>query len=35
MIYNGDTKDLFALLSKNPIPALKEILQNKLWINMV
>ena len=27
MIYSGDTKDLSALLSKNPNPAIKELLQ--------
>ena len=37
MIYSGDTKDLSALLSKNPNPAINELLQKKkqLWINMV
>ena len=35
MIYSGDTKDLSALLSANPNPAIKELLQKKLWINMV
>ena len=35
IIYSGDTKDLTALLSKNPSPAIKELLQKKLWINMV
>ena len=33
--YSNDTKDLSALLSKNPNPAIKELLQQKLWINMV
>ena len=27
MIYSGDTKDLSALLSKNPSPVIKELLQ--------
>ena len=30
MIYSGDTKDLSALLSKNPNPAIKELLQKKV-----
>ena len=29
MIYSGDTKDLSALLSKNPNPAIKELLVTK------
>ena len=33
--YSGDTKDLFALLSHNPSPAIKDLLQKKLWTNMV
>ena len=35
MIYSGDNKDLFALLSHNPSPAIKDLLQKKLWTNMV
>ena len=35
MIYSGDTKDLSALLSHNPSPAIKDLLQKKLWTNMV
>ena len=27
MIYSGDTKNLSALLSKNPNPAIKQLLQ--------
>ena len=30
MIYSGDTKDLFALLSHNPSPAIKDLLQKKV-----
>ena len=30
MIYSGDTKDLSALLSTNPNPALKELLNKKV-----
>ena len=30
MIYSGDTKDLSALLSTNPNPAIKELLQKKV-----
>ena len=29
LIYSGDTKDLSLLLSKNPNPAIKELLQQK------
>ena len=35
MSYSGDTKDLFRLLSHNPSPAIKDLLQTKLWTNMV
>ena len=35
MIYSGDTKDLSALLSNNPSPAIKDLLQKQLWTNMV
>ena len=35
MIYSGDTKDLSALLSHNPNPAINDLLQIKLWTNMV
>ena len=30
MIYSGDTKDLFALLSHNPSPAIKDLLHKKV-----
>ena len=30
MIYSGDTKDLSAILSYNPNPAIKDLLQNKV-----
>ena len=30
MIYSGDTKDLSALLSHNPSPAIKDLLQKKV-----
>ena len=35
MIYSGDTKDLSALLSHNPSPAIKDLLQKMLRTNMV
>ena len=35
MIYSGDTIDLSALLSYNPNHAIKDLLQKKLWTNMV
>ena len=35
MIYSGDTKDLSALLSHNPSPAINDLLQKKLWTNIV
>ena len=30
MIFSGDTKDLSLLLSKNPNPAIKDLLQKKV-----
>ena len=30
MIYSGDTKDLSALLSHNPSPAITDLLQKKV-----
>ena len=30
MIYSGDTKDISALLSHNPSPAIKDLLQKKV-----
>ena len=35
MIYSGDTKDLSAILSHNPNPAIKDLLQKQYWKNMV
>ena len=35
MIYSGDTKDLSALLSHTPSPYNKDLLQKKLWTNMI
>ena len=35
MINSGDSKDLSALLSHNPSPAIKDLLQKKLWTNVI
>ena len=35
MIYSNDTKDLSALLSHNPSSVIKNLLQKKVWTNMV
>ena len=34
MIYSNDTKELSALLSHNPSPAIKDLLQKMLWTNI-